>query len=491
MSRRRRAHGRTRGPRWTSNQRATLVAMSIANFAVALDFLGVNVALPAIGRDLGGALGGLQWVTTAYLLTLTTVLIPAGRAADLFGRTRTCIAGLTVFAAGSVVSALSGTIDLLVVARGVTGAGAAILTATTLAIVSDAFPDHSARGPAIGAWTAIGAVGSALGPPVAGVVTEVASWRWFLVVAVPLTATALLFLVRRDLRDPGPSPAGRAGASGRSDAMDWTGAALMTLGVGALVVVLLEGPDLGWNAPLVVGAAVGAVVGLGLFVARERTAPTPLIDLGSFRDRRFVTSSGVAFIANIAFACVMFFMTLYLQSVRGLTSSEAGLVFLGLSAALVVGSPIAGRLVVRVGGATVMAAGMILIAASFVVLGLVGVGTGVAIIVGGLALSGLGQAFAFDASNTTALDAVDDAAAGAAAGLVSGARQAGSLFGLAVAGSAFRLLERNAESVTGTRQAFLDALEPTMLGVAACCAVGVVIAMLGRAHPAARRARLG
>ena len=114
-----------------------------------------------------------------------------------------------------------------------------------------------------------------------------------------------------------------------------------------------------------------------------------------------------------------------------------------------------------------------------------------AIIVGGLALSGLGQAFAFDASNTTALDAVDDAAAGAAAGLVSGARQAGSLFGLAVAGSVFRLLERNAESVTGTRQAFLDALEPTMLGVAACCAVGVVIAMLGRAHPAARRARLG
>jgi len=479
--------------------------MSIANFAVALDFLGVNVALPAIGRDLGGSLGGLQWVTTAYLLALTTVLIPAGRAADLFGRARICLVGLTVFAAGSVISALSGTIDLLVVARGITGAGAAILTTTTLAIVSDAFPDHASRGPAIGIWTAIGAVGSALGPPVAGVVTQAASWRWFLAAAIPLTGTALVFLLGRGLQDPESSRAessraessraessrvGPFDGSGRPVAMDWLGAALMTVGVGSLVVVLLEGPNLGWDAPVVVGAAAGAVVGLGLLVARERAASAPLIDVARFRGRGFVTASGVAFIANIAFACVMFFMTLYLQSVRGLTSSAAGLVFLGLSAALVVGSPIAGRLVVRVGGATVMAAGMVLIAASFVVLGLVGVGTGVAIIVGGLALSGFGQALAFDASNTTALDAIDDAAAGAAAGVVSGARQAGSLLGLAIAGSVFRLLERHAESVTGTTQAFLDALEPTMLGIAACCGIGVLVAMLGRARPSAVRARV-
>ena len=451
--------------------------MSIANFAVALDFLGVNVALPAIGRDLGGSTGALQWVTTAYLLTLTTLLIPAGRAADLFGRSRTCMLGLVVFAAGSVVSAVSGTIDVLVLARGVTGVGAAILTATTLAIVSDAFPDHAVRGPAIGVWTAIGAVGSALGPPVAGVVTQEASWRWFLVFAVPLTGTALVFLIRRGLRDP--ERTGR----GRSDSMDWTGAALMIAGVGALVVVLLEGPNLGWSSTVVIGAATASVVALGALVARERTARHPLVQVARFRDRQFVTSSGVAFIANIAFVCVMFFMTLYLQQVRGLTPSEAGLVFLALSAALVVGSPIAGRLVVRAGGAPVMAAGMALITASFVILGVVGIATGVAVVVSGLVLSGLGQAFVFDASNTTALDAIDDSQAGAAAGLVSGARQAGSLLGLAVAGSVFRLLEQSAPAGASADRAFLDALEPTMLGVAVCCAAGVVVAMLGRARP--------
>jgi len=460
--------------------------MSIANFAVALDFLGVNVALPAIGRDLGGSLGELQWVTTAYLLTLTTVLIPAGRAADLFGRTRTCMVGLGVFAMGSVVSALSGTIGVLTVARGVTGVGAAILTATTLAIVSDEFPDHSARGPAIGVWTAIGAVGSALGPPVAGIVTQAASWRWFLVAAVPLTGTALLFLVSRGRRDPETSRPGRMGPPEGSDSMDWTGAALISIGVGAIVVVLLEGPNLGWGSPAVTGAAVGAAVGLTLLAVRERTAPTPLVDVARFRDRRFATSSGVAFLANVAFASVMFFMTLYLQQVRGLTSSEAGLVFLGLSVALVVGSPVAGRLVVGIGGTTVMAGGMALLTASFVILGLVGLGTGMAVIVVGLVLSGLGQALAFDASNTTALDAVDDAAAGAAAGLVSGARQAGSLLGLAVAGSVFRVLERNAESAVSTKQAFVDALEPTMLGVAACCAIGVVLAVWARSRPSRR-----
>ncbi|HUV11206.1 MAG TPA: MFS transporter, partial [Acidimicrobiia bacterium] len=209
----------------------------------------------------------------------------------------------------------------------------------------------------------------------------------------------------------------------------------------------------------------------------------PLVQVARFRDRQFVTSSGVAFIANIAFVCVMFFMTLYLQQVRGLTPSEAGLVFLALSAALVVGSPIAGRLVVRAGGAPVMAAGRALITASFVILGVVGIATGVAVVVSGLVLSGLGQAFVFDASNTTALDAIDDSQAGAAAGLVSGARQAGSLLGLAVAGSVFRLLEQSAPAGASADRAFLDALEPTMLGVAVCCAAGVVVAMLGRARP--------
>ena len=465
---------------WTSRQRWALVAMSISNFAVALDFLGVNVALPAIGRDLGGGTGGLQWVTTAYLLTLTTALVPAGRAADLYGRSRVCVLGLVVFAAGSIVSAVAGTIEVLAVGRGLTGLGAAVLTATTLAIVSDAFPDHATRGPAIGVWTAIGAVGSALGPPIAGVVTQEASWRWFLVLAVPLTGTALAFIVRGVARAsavPGSAIAERSDSPG---AMDWVGAALLIVAFGAFVVAVLEGPDIGWGSPIVVGGVVLSLVALALLIRRERASRAPLVAISRLRNGLFAASAGVAFIANIAFACLLFFMTLYLQQVRGLSPSEAGLVFLALSGALVVGSPIAGRLVARIGTPLVMAAGMALLTVSFVLLGLVGIGTGMVLVVGGLALSGLGQAFAFDASNTAALDAVADTDAGAAAGLVSGARQAGALLGLVVAGGVFRLLEGHTSTGASRGQAFLDGFLPTMLGVGVCCFLGIAVAFRGR-----------
>jgi len=444
--------------------------MSSANFAVSLDFAGLNVALPDIGDDLGASTAQLQWITISYLLTLTVFLVPAGRAADLFGRRRMCMGGLIVFTIGSVVSAVAGTPEELAMARGVTGIGASFLIATTLSLVGAAFPWDAGRGHAIGLWTAVGAVGSATGPLFAGILTETTSWRWFFALAVPLAVTTLAVIAA------GRVPESRSDDEARS--LDWFGAVLIMLGFGGLVLAFLTAPSLGWGTPSVfVPAAVGGLALVG-FVVRERTAADPLVQVRTFRNVGFIVSSWVAFLANAAFAAVMFFIALYLQDVYGIDAAEAGAVFLALTASLIVLSPVAGRLSQRVGVDLVMGMGMAVLTVSFLVFATVDEASGLTLAIVGLLLSGAGQAFAFDGSNLGAINSVPPSAIGSASGLVNGVRQAGALLGLAVTGALFRNIAGNDP---GDAQ-FIEGLRPTMLFVAGLCAIGTVIAVATRSR---------
>jgi MFS family permease len=442
--------------------------MASANFALALDFAGLNVALPDIGEDLGATTAGLEWINIAYLLTLTVFLVPAGRAADLWGRRRLCMGGLVVFTAGSVVSIVAGSPDGLAVARGVTGIGAAILMATTLSLVGAAFPWDAGRGRAIGLWTAVGAIGSASGPLFAGVLTSVASWRWFFALAVPLALVTLVIV------GAGRVPESRGDDDGKG--LDWVGTVLLTLGLGGVVVAFSLAPNDGWTATPPLAAIVVGAIGLVGLAVRERTTENPLIALGRFNNIGFVVSSTVAFIANVAFAAVMFFIALYLQDVYGLEAAETGAIFLALTASLVVLSPIAGRISPRIGVDLVMGIGMSVLTASFLVFAVVGEQAGIALAIVGLLLSGAGQAFAFDGSNLGAINSVPEAAIGAASGLINGIRQAGALLGLAFTGSLFRHIAGN----DPTDAQFVEGLRPTMLFVAFVCGCAAVLALATR-----------
>ena len=231
--------------------------------------------------------------------------------------------------------------------------------------------------------------------------------------------------------------------------------------------------------------SVGATV---LLVRQERRSSSPLVDATHFRARGFRVSCVVAFLANVAFAAVMFFLALYLQDVYGLGPAGAGATFLALTVALVVLSPVAGRGTARWGATPVMGVGMAILSVSFLVFALIDVDTGLWLVVIGLLLSGGGQAFAFNGSNLGAVASVSEADLGVASGMVNGMRQAGSLIGLAVAGALFRTI---GGTDPGPHQ-FIEALRPTMLFVAVVCAGGMVIAFMARrrdlaAAPGARR----
>jgi EmrB/QacA subfamily drug resistance transporter len=444
--------------------------MASANFAVSLDFAGLNVALPDIGIDLGASTAGLQWITVAYLLTLTIFLVPAGRVADILGRRRLCSAGLVVFTIGSVVSAVSGSPAQLAVARGITGIGAAVLIATTLSLVGTAFPEPKSRGRAIGLWTAIGAIGSASGPLFAGVLTSVLSWRWFLALAIPFALVTLAIIAR-----------GHVPESRDEDApsrIDWLGIILLTLGMGGVVLALLAGPTRGATNPLVVGAMIVGVISLVAFSMHEHRTHDPLVEIHQFHNPGFVVSSVVAFIANIAFAAVMFFMALYMQDVVGLSAAESGAMFLALTASLIVLSPVAGRACPRIGVALVMGLGMLALTASFAALAFLDEGAALGLLVLGLVLSGAGQAFAFDGSNLGAINSVSIHSIGAASGLINAVRQAGGLLGLAFTGAMFREIAGNEP----TSSQFIDGLRPTMAFVAVLCALGAIVALHGHAR---------
>ncbi|MCU1458013.1 MAG: drug resistance transporter, EmrB/QacA subfamily [Actinomycetia bacterium] len=452
--------------------RAALVAMSLANVALTVDFFGLNVLLPHVRADLGGSQSTLLWIANSYMLSLAACLLAAGRLGDIFGRKRVALVGLGLFACASVVGALSTSTGMLIAGRTLQGLGAALVTATSLSIVSDAFPD-GARAAAIGIWSATGAVGSAVGPLVAGVVADVWSWRGFFVLSLPLTLVAAFLTVRgvRESRD--------ATVSGR---LDVAGLVTVTGGLVLLVYGLLEGPGAGWGRPdVVTGLVVGAAL-LVTFVAVERRGAAPLVDLRVFRSRAFAAAAAVGWFANFGFAAAMFYLALYLQEVQHRSSAASGVILLAFTIPLALTARLIGRLLAIGSAVRLMAVGMALLAVSFACFAALGADDGLALVLTGLVLSGLGQGLAFNVSNVAAMDACSTDKAGVASGAISAVRQLGSLFGLAVTGAVFGAASHTVAAGSSSETAFVHALRPTMLFVAVATAVGVTLPMIARTN---------
>ena len=295
-------------------KRLALVAAILSSTIVAVDSTVVNVALPAIERDLGGGLAGQQWTVNAYLLTLSALILVSGSLADLYGERRIFLLGVAGFGITSLLCAIAPSIELLVAARALQGVSGALLTPAALAVIIATFPD-SERGAAIGSWTAWGGIGILIGPLLGGQIVDSLSWRLIFALNVPLVIAALVLA-----RTAVPAREGD-----RGDArVDFLGGALCVLGLAGPTFALIQQPSLGWShpgvlAPLLLGTALFAA-----FVWHESRTPSPMLPLGLFRRRNFAVGNLETLAMYGGLSILGFFLTLYLQQVAGYSALQSG-----------------------------------------------------------------------------------------------------------------------------------------------------------------------
>ena len=297
----------------------TLGAMCFALFMMMLDNTVVNVALPSIQKDLGASLSSLEWAVNAYTLSFGVLLVTGGRLGDIFGRRRTFLVGVTIFALSSATAGLAQDTTMLIVSRVVQGVGGALMMPATLSIVTNAFEPHE-RGKAIGTWAGVSALALAIGPVVGGLLTEHVSWRAIFYLNIPVAAGAVaatLFAVRES----------RDETVGRQ--IDYLGVGTLTVGLTALVLALIESNTWGWGSAAILGL-IAALGGRARRLRRDR-APRPGADRRAAAVRQAATSSAtnlVALVVTFAMMGQFFFATLYIQDVLGYSPVEAGIRFL-------------------------------------------------------------------------------------------------------------------------------------------------------------------
>jgi EmrB/QacA subfamily drug resistance transporter len=335
-----------------------LAIACVAQFMVVLDVSIVNVALPSIGRDLHYTPSGLQWVVNAYVLTFAGFLLLGGRAADLFGRRRVFLFGLGLFTLASLAGGVAQDSTWLTAARAVQGIGGALLSPATLTIIVTTFAPQR-RAWALGIWSAVAGAGGAAGSILGGVLTSTLSWRWVLFVNIPIgiagMIAGLIWLTESRASDRG-GPAPR---------LDVVGAITVTLGLGALVYAIVGTETHPWGSAQTLILLAVAVVLLAVFVVIERVVSSPLVPFGLFRSRSVSGANLVMFLVGAAFFAMWYFLSLYLQNVLGYSALRAGLAFLPMAIAIIIGAQASSRLLPRVGVRPPLLAGTILATVGF------------------------------------------------------------------------------------------------------------------------------
>ncbi|MFE2556103.1 MFS transporter [Streptomyces sp. NPDC059352] len=392
-------------------------------FLVVLDVSVVNVALPSMRTDLGLSSLGLQWVLNAYSIAFAGFMLLGGRAADLYGRKAMFLLGLGLFTAASVVGGLAPEGQYLIGARAVQGLGAAFLSPATLTLITGAVEAGPARTRAIGTWTAVGAAGGAAGGLVGGLLVDLLSWRWVLLINIPIgvlvLAAATLWLSES-----------RTGAGRR---LDLPGAVLVTGGLATLAYGIVQTEEAGWTDPATLLTLLGGLALLAVFVAVEARTAAPLMPLKIFRNRAVSAANAAILLCGSSSFGMWFFMTVYAQNVLGYTPLQAGLALVPSSLSVVLGSKLAPRLMPVVGARNLAVIGALIGAAGFAwqsTLTADGSFLGTILGPGVLMMAGLGLATTPLATLATSSAAPGDA--GLVSGLVNTSRTMGGALGLAV-----------------------------------------------------------
>jgi EmrB/QacA subfamily drug resistance transporter len=430
-----------------------LAAVSTALFCVQLDYFAVNLALPRMARDLGTTATDLQWVISIYMLALGACMVPAGRIGDIFGRRRTLLVGIAVFAASSAVCAVAPTAAWVIGSRAVQGVGAALIFPVSVSVLTNSFTSERAAH-AIGLAYGIGGLGNAAGPLVGGLLTQTVGWRAIFWLLVPLAV--------------GAAGIGAMTISESSDQsvprrIDLTGLALIISGVGLFTLTFDRGPTWGWMSVPTATAFVVSIVTMAAFVLTERRVRWPLVDLSLLRDQRFSVLIVTGTVANIAYVVAIYLSTLNLQQVRGLDPLAAGLAFLGPSVGAAVGGVVSGRLAVKYPPMAVMGTTG---AAAAISLGVLALSRDWPVYLIALTACGftMGLVYAFTTVATQAVVPVERAGAAAGVALTSMVTLGG--VGIAVTGTVLEMLVRADWSASSGISAILMAIAAALLPTA-------------------------
>jgi EmrB/QacA subfamily drug resistance transporter len=403
----------------------TLIAVAFGVTMVGLDATVVSIANPAIATSLHADLAGLQWVTNGYLLALAVSLVIAGRLADRFGRKRLFLAGIVLFAIASALVGLSGSIGMVILWRVVQGFAGAMLQPASLAILRNTFPPHKLN-MAIGIWGGSSALSVASGPIVGGLLVENVSWRWVFYLNIPVGIIALLIglLVIRESRDPD--------ATG---SFDLPGVVLLAGSMFSLVWGLIKASERGFGNVLPLGFFAAAVILGVVFVLRERRARQPLLPLRLFRSVSLSAATVLVTLGFFALFGALFFLTLYLQQVHGLTPVKAGVELLPLTSVFMISSPLAGAITARVGPRLPLVVGMLLNAAGLFGLSRLGIDSSFIHLWPWFVLMGFGFGFVIVAGTEAIVGNAPAELAGVAGGLQQTGMQLGGVLGTTVLGT--------------------------------------------------------
>ncbi len=404
----------------------TLAVLCMSLVVITVDNSILNVALPTIVRDLGASGSDLQWIIDAYVIVFASLLLTAGALGDKYGRKGALTLGLLLFGGFSGLASLAKTPEMLILARGLMGIGAAFIFPTTLSILTNTFTGHE-RAKAIGVWAGVSGIGVALGPMLGGILVEHFYWGAVFFVNVPICALALVlgYFFIPTSRDPENRP------------LDPVGALLSILTLVALLASIIQAPEKGWLAPEVVAAFFAGLALLGLFAWWEMHTKHPMIDVRVFRNPRFSAASSVLTLTSFALYGSVFLLIQYFQFVLGYSPLEAGLLAMPVAIAMMVVSPNAPRLVRRWGTKRVVVLGLLIAAVAMLCYGS---DTIMSSFVGGCAvrlLFGIGLGLTSAPATESIMGSLPPSRAGVGSAINDTTRQTGGALGVAIIGSVF------------------------------------------------------
>ena len=439
----------------------TLAAVSFGLFMIMLDNTVVNVALPAIQEDLGTGISELQWIVTGYALTFAALMLIGGKLADAYGRRLIFVVGILIFTGASLWCGLADSGNMLIAARVVQGAGAALMNPATLSIIAATFPPKE-RGMAIGIWAGTAALALAIGPLVGGLLTEHLSWHWIFFVNVPVgvIAIAASFLLIKESKDD------------THENLDLPGLGTSALGLFALTYGLIEANTYGWGSGRIVGSFVVAVVALATFVQIERRRRAPMLDLTLFRSGTYAGANVAMLLVALAMFGIFFFVSLYMQNILGYSAVQAGAAFLPMTVLIILVAPFAGKASDKYGSRWLMTIGMVLLGLQLLYLSQMGSDASFWNLLPGFFVGGVGMAMTMTPTAAAATRAVPVEKSGVGSAVLNAMRQVGGSLGIALMGAIVAAQTSKRPGVEG----FMAGFERALIVAALIAFAGSIVA---------------